>query len=303
MAWQPLPPTHPNVSDERLIATGGEDCAIFIWNAKVPDSKPKFYLTLQQPIVRLAFTPDGAFLAAATSSQVLIWKVGNFSVPRAMWSRPSHSGWLSPKANSDSEEEDEHCLCWDASGHKLAYGSNSRVSSADDSASDHGCLDSNDRTIACCYQLQQIDPDLSIRTKDTDEQRYVSPRITMHNYPIWTKEDDAFRILGNLPDLYCTAACSPYGRERWTSFSRRGQAHMTTVPFQRVPSTDMLVTVRRPFLYIMTAQLRKTCFVLDNMPMHWLGSRWALSLRRPISFVLLYFSFLSVLWWSILMGT
>lgn len=127
LAWQPLPPTHPNISDERLIATGGEDCAIFIWNAKVPDSKPKCSLTLQQPIVRLAFTPDGAFLAAATSAQVMIWKVGNFAVPRAMWSRPSHSGWLSPKVPSDSEEEDEHCLCWDASGHKLAYGSNSRL--------------------------------------------------------------------------------------------------------------------------------------------------------------------------------
>lgn len=157
MAWQPLPPTHPNVSDERLIATGGEDCAIFVWNAKVPDSKPKCSLTLQQPIVRLAFTPDGAFLAAATSSQVLIWKVGNFAVPRAMWSRPSHSGWLSPKANSDSEEEDEHCLCWDASGHKLAYGSNSRVSSASSVLDDENVHFTDEWTLACCHQLQQID--------------------------------------------------------------------------------------------------------------------------------------------------
>lgn len=130
MAWQPLPPTHPNVNDERLIATGGEDCAILIWNAKFPENKPTSYLTMDSPIVRLAFTPDGAFLAGATSSQVLIWKVENTLVPRATWSRPPHPGWFSPKPNSDSEEEDEHCLCWDASGHKLAYGSNSRVSAA-----------------------------------------------------------------------------------------------------------------------------------------------------------------------------
>jgi len=127
MAWQPLPPTHPNVNDERLIATGGEDCAILIWNAKAPGSKAKCFLNMDSPIVRLAFTPDGAFLAGATSSQVLIWKVGSTAMPRATWSRPPHPGWLSPKANSDSDEEDEHCLCWDASGHKLAYGSNSRL--------------------------------------------------------------------------------------------------------------------------------------------------------------------------------
>jgi hypothetical protein len=78
--------------------------------------------------MRLAFTPDGAFIAGATSTQVLIWKVGSHAVPRASWSRPVHPGWLSPKVNAESDEEDEHCLCWDADGQKLAYGSNSRVS-------------------------------------------------------------------------------------------------------------------------------------------------------------------------------
>jgi transducin (beta)-like 1 len=77
--------------------------------------------------MRLAFTPDGAFIAGATSTQVLIWKVGSHAVPRASWSRPVHPCWLSPKANSDADEEDEHCLCWDADGQKLAYGSNSRL--------------------------------------------------------------------------------------------------------------------------------------------------------------------------------
>lgn len=125
MAWQPLPPTQPDA--ERLIATGGEDCAILIWNARMPESKAKCFLTMDSPIVRLAFTPDGAFIAGATATQVLIWKVDNTAMPRASWTRPSLPGWLSPKANSEAEEEDEHCLCWDASGQKLAYGSNSRV--------------------------------------------------------------------------------------------------------------------------------------------------------------------------------
>ncbi|QLI68055.1 WD40 repeat-containing protein HOS15 [Metarhizium brunneum] len=127
MAWQPLPPNQAVPDDERLIATGGDDCAILIWNARKPESKAKCFLTMDLPIVRLAFTPDGAFIAGASSRQVLIWKVDNHTMPRASWNRPPHPGWLSPKGSSDAEEEDEHCLCWDVSGQKLAYGSNSRL--------------------------------------------------------------------------------------------------------------------------------------------------------------------------------
>lgn len=83
---------------------------------------------MDSPIVALSFTPDGAFIAGATSSKVLIWKVGDHAIPRASWSRTPHPGWLSPKANAETDEEDPHCLCWDATGTKLAYGANSRVS-------------------------------------------------------------------------------------------------------------------------------------------------------------------------------
>ncbi|RDA94804.1 hypothetical protein CP533_4242 [Ophiocordyceps camponoti-saundersi (nom. inval.)] len=127
IAWQPLPPTQVHPDDERLIATGGDDCAILIWNARRPESKAQCFMTMDSPIVRLAFTPDGAFIAGATSRQVLIWKVGSHAMPRASWNRPPHPGWLSPKGLSDSDEEDEHCLCWDVSGQQLAYGSNSRL--------------------------------------------------------------------------------------------------------------------------------------------------------------------------------
>jgi transducin (beta)-like 1 len=128
MEWQPIT-GQPGPDDERLIATGGEDCAILIWNARLPESKQRCFLTMTSPIVRLAFTPDGAFIAGASASQVLIWKVSSPAFPRASWRRKSHPGWESPRATSDSDEEyAEHCLCWDANGQKLAYGSNSRVS-------------------------------------------------------------------------------------------------------------------------------------------------------------------------------
>lgn len=116
--------------DERLLASGGDDCAIIIWNARKPDKKPKCFLSMDSPIVGLAFTPDGAFIAGATAGRILIWKVGDHAVPRASWTRTPHPGWLSPKTNTESEEEDEPCLGWDCDGQRLAYGANSRVSYA-----------------------------------------------------------------------------------------------------------------------------------------------------------------------------
>ncbi|KAL0783036.1 hypothetical protein CaCOL14_000942 [Colletotrichum acutatum] len=128
--WQPLPDDANVPEDERLIASGGDDCAIIISNAKDPEpGKPRSILTMESPIVSIAFTPDGAFIAGATAGRILIWKVGEqHTMPRASWSRSPHPGWLSPKASSEPEDEDEHCLCWDADGQRLAYGANSRVS-------------------------------------------------------------------------------------------------------------------------------------------------------------------------------
>ncbi|KAI1083733.1 WD40 repeat-like protein [Whalleya microplaca] len=125
LSWQPLE-SAPS-GDERLLASGGEDGAICIWNAFAADGKPKCSMTMGLPIVALAFTPDGAFIAGATNERILIWKVDDHSIPRASWSRAPHPGWLSPRMNAESDDEDEHCLGWDATGHKLAYGVNSRL--------------------------------------------------------------------------------------------------------------------------------------------------------------------------------
>ncbi|KAI1184893.1 WD40 repeat-like protein [Nemania serpens] len=125
LVWQPK--SGPLTENERLLASGGEDGAIFIWNALAADGTAKCSMTMGPAIVALAFTPDGAFLAGATSERILIWKVGDHSIPRASWSRLPHPGWLSPRMNAESDEEDEHCLGWDSTGHKLAYGVNSRL--------------------------------------------------------------------------------------------------------------------------------------------------------------------------------
>ncbi|KAF2971433.1 hypothetical protein GQX73_g2107 [Xylaria multiplex] len=125
LAWQPGQSS--TTENERLLASGGEDGAIFIWNALAPDGPAKCSMTMGPAIVALAFTPDGAFIAGATSERILIWKVDDHGIPRASWSRSPHPGWLSPRMNPESDEEDEHCLCWDSTGHKLAYGVNSRL--------------------------------------------------------------------------------------------------------------------------------------------------------------------------------
>lgn len=129
LQWQPRQDARDG---ERLLASGGEDGIIAIRDARYPDQKPKFEMTIDDdnPVLALSFTPDGAFVAGATRDKVLIWKVGEYVMPRASWTRTSHAGRLSPKVvDGTAEVEDQHCLCWDADGHRLAFGVNDLVSS------------------------------------------------------------------------------------------------------------------------------------------------------------------------------
>lgn len=127
LRWQPRPNEQPD--GERLLASGGEDGTIAIRDVRSPHHKPAFHVTIDDnPVLAIAFTPDGAFVAGATRDNVKIWKVGEYQSPRAEWSRKSHPGRLSPKVNGNMEPEDQHCLSWDSTGHKLAFGVNDLVS-------------------------------------------------------------------------------------------------------------------------------------------------------------------------------
>jgi transducin (beta)-like 1 len=85
-------------------------------------------MTLDGPVVALAFTPDGAFLASATSKQILIWKIGDVSVPRARWVLDAEHYWRDGTSNGSAAEEEHGSLSWDANGQKLAYGLSNNVS-------------------------------------------------------------------------------------------------------------------------------------------------------------------------------
>ncbi|KAJ2895528.1 WD domain-containing protein [Zalerion maritima] len=124
LAWQP---SQEGVDSPGLVASAGEDGIIAIWDARRPDAKPVYSMSVGCPVVALSFTPDGTFIAAATTQGVLVYKVGDTVLPFARWSRMPHPGWLSPKAATEGPEEDIHLLCWDSNGHKLAYGVNSRL--------------------------------------------------------------------------------------------------------------------------------------------------------------------------------
>ncbi|KIN05596.1 hypothetical protein OIDMADRAFT_114190, partial [Oidiodendron maius Zn] len=128
LVWQPM--QNPQVlgdDAERLLVSAGEDGAISIWNARSTETKSTASMTMGSGVVALAFTPDGAFIAGATSERILIWKFDDVGVPRASWVRGPKMGWQTPQSNDSAPEEDQHCLCWDAEGHKLAYGVNSQV--------------------------------------------------------------------------------------------------------------------------------------------------------------------------------
>jgi hypothetical protein len=83
---------------------------------------------MEEGVIALAFTPEGAFLASATGNQIFIWKVEDVSAPRARWVLDAQHFGGDGVGNGSPTEEDQRSLSWDASGHKLAYSLNSNVS-------------------------------------------------------------------------------------------------------------------------------------------------------------------------------
>jgi transducin (beta)-like 1 len=128
LVWQPVANLiSPPDESERLLASAGEDGAISIWNAKSLDTKSKCSMTMNNGVVGLTFSPDGAFIAGATSEQILIWKVDDVNIPRASWSRGSERGWQTPRSQDSQDVEDQHILSWSADGQTIAFGVNSLV--------------------------------------------------------------------------------------------------------------------------------------------------------------------------------
>ncbi|GAB1313142.1 F-box-like/WD repeat-containing protein TBL1Y [Madurella fahalii] len=124
LRWQPL--QEEPAEDERLLVSGGEDGAVFIWNVRSPETKPKYSITMPPPLAvnNLAVSPSGAFVAVATHDRILVWKIGDHAMPKASW--VPQPGWQSPSSGTDTEDAIP-CLGWDSEGQRLVYGLENRL--------------------------------------------------------------------------------------------------------------------------------------------------------------------------------
>jgi len=127
MKWQPCTKAETG-EDQRLLASSGEDGAIIIWNVQNTGIKSKYYMSMPLPVTGLAISPDGAFIAGATRNQILVWKMGEYSFPKASWLSAPHPGWQSPRGGQFADSEPIVCLGWDPEGKRLVYSAISRVS-------------------------------------------------------------------------------------------------------------------------------------------------------------------------------
>ncbi|KAL2256815.1 hypothetical protein VTK26DRAFT_1076 [Humicola hyalothermophila] len=124
LRWQPL--QEGPGEDEKLLVSGGEDGTVLVWNVRSTENKPKYSITMPPPLAvnSLSISPDGAFVAVATTDRILIWKIGDHAMPKASWT--PQPGWQSPNSGTDSEDAIP-CLGWDCEGQRLVYGLESRL--------------------------------------------------------------------------------------------------------------------------------------------------------------------------------
>ncbi|KAK4233988.1 WD40-repeat-containing domain protein [Achaetomium macrosporum] len=119
LRWQPL--QGEPAEDEKLLVSGGEDGAILIWNVRSAENKPKYSIPMPPSLAvnNLAMTPDGSHVAVATQDRILVWKIGEHTMPEASWAL--QPGWQSPNSGTDTEDA-MPCLGWDSEGRRLVYG-------------------------------------------------------------------------------------------------------------------------------------------------------------------------------------
>lgn len=113
-----------------MLVSGGEDGMILVWNVRSAENKPKYSIAMPPPLAvnNLSMNPDGSLIAVATHDRIQIWKIGDHTMPKAIW--VPQSGWQSPGSGTDAEDSIP-CLGWDAEGQRLVYGLENRVCVSD----------------------------------------------------------------------------------------------------------------------------------------------------------------------------
>ena len=145
MDFQPiLMNSSHKMSSRRILATASLDCSVRLWNAQKPTKPYTFHMSPKVPVLALAFSPDGSYLAAASSNHVQLWLTDINEQLVARWDAPQDSSSeLTNGVNGHSEmngngidgdsgygedtEEPLSLLSWAADSSRLFFSSGNKV--------------------------------------------------------------------------------------------------------------------------------------------------------------------------------
>ena len=143
--FQPLPNSSGHkMSARRILATASVDCTVRLWNAQKPTKPRIFYMSPKVPVLALAFSPDGTYVAAASSNHVQVWLANVEENLVARWDGTTDkdhemsndvNGHTDMNGNGvdgdsgygDDTEEPLSLLSWTADSSKLFFSAGNKV--------------------------------------------------------------------------------------------------------------------------------------------------------------------------------
>jgi len=120
LAWQPVTetdPFKPSPSASRILVSASNDCTIRVWNSLTHECLKVVKLHVD-PVDKLAFAPDGIFVASQASGQLFVWEVMSGKLKYVSDRRRSRQ--KNGIVALESGEGEILGLCWDPSGLRLA---------------------------------------------------------------------------------------------------------------------------------------------------------------------------------------
>ena len=143
--FQPIPKgSGHKMSARRILATASLDCTVRLWNAQKPTKPRTFYMSPKAPVLALSFSPDGSFVAAASSNHVQVWLASIEEQPVARWDATAEkdldmsngvNGHTEMNGNGvdgdsgygDDADEPLSLLSWTADSSKLFFSAGNKV--------------------------------------------------------------------------------------------------------------------------------------------------------------------------------
>ena len=143
--FQPIPKASGHkMSARRILATSSLDCTVRLWNAQKPTKPRTFHMSPKAPVLALAFSPDGSYVAAASSNHVQVWLATVDEQPVARWdaaiekdldisngvnghAEMNGNGVDGDSGYGDDADEPLSLLSWTADSSKLFFSAGNKV--------------------------------------------------------------------------------------------------------------------------------------------------------------------------------